>query len=194
VRSCPSSPNSKHDQAASEARDVQAERPGGARSRLTQTTFTRRSGVDLPITRPAVRTANDLQGPPYRGLCIWPSRYRTLPAFARRQVAAGPSARFRSCLSAAKARWSHTRIFGHSYPIRAGPLLMTASHRGQQNSPPDLPSERSDTPHAFLRRPTRALTSRPAASRYIGHTFAASTITTAAPVSGLFTKHRRRFW
>jgi hypothetical protein len=135
----------------------------------------------------------------YRGrltaaFAFGPSRYRTLPAFARRQVAAGPSARFRSCLSAAKARWSHTRIFGHSYPIRAGPLLMTASHRGQQNSPPDLPSERSDTPHAFLRRPTRALTSRPAASRYIGHTFAASTITTAAPVSGLFTKHRRRFW
>ena len=48
---------------------------------------------------------------------------------------------------------------GHSYPIRPGPLpnggictttVMTASHRGQQNSPAGLPSERSDTPHAYL--------------------------------------------
>jgi hypothetical protein len=68
-----------------------------------------------------------------------------------------------SCRQSTLVTYTH---WGHSYPIRPGPLpnggictttVMTASHRGQRNSPAGLPSARSDTAHALsLQRAIRA--------------------------------------
>ena len=77
----------------------------------------------------------------------------------KRLVGMGIRGGWLQCYSRRQSRLVTYTHLGHSYPIRPGPLpnggictttVMTASHRGQRNSPAGLPSAKSDTPYAYI--------------------------------------------